>query len=131
VPFKAFSRHKNCISIVVKFPSPDGIEYNPEPLCKKWGRVVAILLGSFYGVVKFVGRIYLKIPYLHIKNTFCSKKTCQNTSCAGKVLAAFGFLSNSATGSFETFSIPGPKLHPEVCLFCGFVFFFLLISRQL
>jgi hypothetical protein len=34
---------------------------------------------------------YLSANFTY-KNTFCSKQSCQNTSCAAKVLAAFEIL---------------------------------------
>jgi len=62
----------------------------------KSGSKVALLLGSF--------QFCSKIPFL--QNTFCSKKSCQNTFCAAKVSAALEILSSYAAGSFATFSIP-------------------------
>jgi len=40
------------------------------------------------------------------KNAFCSKKSHHNIICTAQALEAFGVLSDSATGSFGTFSIP-------------------------
>ena len=52
---------------------------------EKWGSRVAILLGSFHDLVKFVDGF---------RNLLVD-------------LSAFAILMNSATGSFGTFSIPG------------------------
>jgi hypothetical protein len=45
------------------------------------------LLGSFHGLVKFVGRFCLKILFLYTKILF-AQKSCQNPGCPAKVLAA-------------------------------------------
>ena len=70
---------------------------------QKVGSKEAMLLGS----CKIYWQILSENNIFTYKNTFGSKKSCQNKSCAAKVLA--GILSNSATGSFGTFSIPSEK----------------------
>ena len=70
---------------------------------KNWGSKVAVLLGSF----QTCWQIWHENTIFTYKNTYYSNISCQNTSCAAKVSAAFGILSDSATGRYETFSIPG------------------------
>jgi hypothetical protein len=78
--------------------SAEGHLSDKQP-CKKWGSKVAMLLGSFL----IYWQIFSENAIFQYKNTFCSKKICQNTGCAAKMSAAFGILLNSATGSFGTF----------------------------
>jgi hypothetical protein len=73
---------------------------------KNWDSQVAMLLGSF----QICWQILYENTIFTYNNTFCSKKSCQNTSCATKVSAAFGILSNSGTGSFGNLSIPAPHV---------------------
>ena len=55
---------------------------------EKVGSKVAVLFGSF----QICLHILSKNTIFTFKNNFCSKKSCQNPSCAAKVLTAFGIL---------------------------------------
>ena len=58
------------------------------PPCKKLGSIVVMLLGSFQICWQMLSE---NTTFIH-KDTFCSKNSYQNTSCAAKVWVAFGIL---------------------------------------
>jgi hypothetical protein len=59
-----------------------------------------MLLGSF----QICWQILSENTIFTYKNTFCLKKSCQNTSCAAKVLTAFGILLLVALELFPYFN---------------------------
>ena len=69
-------------------------------MCIKWGSIVAMPIGSF----QICWQILAENTIFTYKNIFCSKKSCQNTSCAAKVSTAFGILLLAA---LELFPYPG------------------------
>jgi hypothetical protein len=70
-----------------------------------------MLLSSF----QIYWQILSENTILKYENILYSNKNSQNTSCAAKVSETFGILSNSATGSFGTISMP--DLDPKACSF--------------
>ena len=81
--------------------NPDEVN-SPCPAMQMWGSIVPMLLGSFHGLIKFVGRFCLKVPFLHIKISFAQRKSVNKQVVLLKVSVAFRVLLNSATGSSET-----------------------------